>query len=165
MNRQRRPPMKKAATAGTLLSQFLQQSGLAGKLHTYEAFLVWDEVVGPQINAHAQPARIRDGVLEVRVDQAVWMQQLQLMKPKILARLNERLGDKAIKDIFWRRGKIESALVTPTEPDRRPLPPLPVEETARIEEVVAPLNDPELRQRLQHFLVRQAQLDLSRRKD
>jgi predicted nucleic acid-binding Zn ribbon protein len=165
MNRQRRPPMKKAATAGTLLSQFLQQSGLAGKLHTYEAFLVWDEVVGPQIAAHAKPARIRDGVLEVRVDQAVWMQQLQLMKPKILTRLNERLGNQAIKDIFWRRGKIEPVLAAPTEPDRRRPPPLPAEETARIEAVVAPLSDPELRQRLQHFLVRQAQLDLSRRKD
>jgi hypothetical protein len=42
---------------------------------------------------------------------------------------------------------------------------LPAEETARIEAVVAPLSDPELRQRLQQFLVRQAQLDLSRRKD
>jgi hypothetical protein len=93
------------------------------------------------------------------------MQQLQLMKPKILTRLNERLGNQAIKDIFWRRGKIEPVLAAPTEPDRRRPPPLPAEETARIEAVVAPLSDPELRQRLQHFLVRQAQLDLSRRKD
>ncbi len=164
MSRQRRPPMKKAASAGTLLSQLLQTSGLAVKLHTYEAFLVWDKIVGPQIAAHAQPTRIRDGTLEARVDQAVWMQQLQLMKPKILARLNERLGGEVIKDIYWRRGKIESGLVAPAAPDHRLLPPLPAEEAARIEEIVAPLNDCELRRHLQQILVRQAQLDLARRK-
>jgi len=164
MSRQQRPSMKKAATAGTLLSQFLQQSGLAGKLQAYESWRVWNEVVGPQIAAHAQPAKIRDGVLDVRVDQAVWMQQLQLMKPKILARLNERLGAEVIRDIFWRRGRVEQPPVA-AEPGSPPLPPLPAEEMARIEEIVAPLDDDELRWRLQQILVRQAQLDLARSKD
>lgn len=164
MSRQQRPSMKKAATAGTLLGQFLQQSGLAGKLQAYESWRVWNEVVGPQIAAHAQPAKIRDGVLDVRVDQAVWMQQLQLMKPKILARLNERLGAEVIRDIFWRRGRVEPPPVA-AEPASIPLPPLPAEEMARIGKIVAPLEDDELRRRLQQILVKQAQLDQARSKD
>jgi hypothetical protein len=155
--------MKKAAAAGTLLSQFLQQSGLAGKLRAYESWRVWNEVVGPQIAAHAQPAKIRDGVLEIRVDQAVWMQQLQLMKPKILARLNERLGAEVFRDIFWRRGRVEQPPVA-AEPGSLPLPPLPAEDMARIGEIVALLDDAELRRQLQQILVRQAQLDLARSK-
>lgn len=163
MSRQQRPPMKKAAAAGTLLSQFLQQSGLAGKLRAYESWRVWNEVVGPQIAAHAQPAKIRDGVLEIRVDQAVWMQQLQLMKPKILARLNERLGAEVFRDIFWRRGRVEQTPVA-AEPGSLPFPPLPAEDMARIGEIVALLDDAELRRQLQQILVRQAQLDLARSK-
>jgi hypothetical protein len=165
MSRQQRPPMKKAAAAGTLLNQFLQQSGLAGKLRAYESWRVWNEVVGPQIAAHAQPAKIRDGVLDVRVDQAVWMQQLQLMKPKILARLNERLGGEVFRDIFWRRGRVEHPPVTAEELSHAPFPPLPAEEIARIGEIVALLDDAELRRQLQQILVRQAQLDLARSKD
>lgn len=165
MNRQRRPPMRTAATAAALLRQLLQQSGLADKLHAYESLLVWDEVVGPQIRAHARPSRIRDGILEVRVDQAVWMQQLQLMKPKILSRLNQRLGETVIKDIFWKRGNLEPDTVNPATSDRKPPPPLPAAEMARIEEIVAPLKDDELRRELQQLLTRQAQLDLSRRQE
>jgi len=157
--------MKKAAAAGALLSQYMQQSGLAGKLQAYESWRVWDEVVGPQIAAHAQPAKIRDRVLEVRVDQAVWMQQLQLMKPKILARLNERLGEEVIRDIFWRRGTVEQGLPSVTEPASTPLPPLPAEEMTRISGIVALLDDAELRRQLQQILVRQAQLNMARRKD
>jgi hypothetical protein len=132
-------------------------------LRAYESWRVWNEVVGPQIAAHAQPAKIRDGVLDVRVDQAVWMQQLQLMKPKILARLNERLGAEVFRDIFWRRGRVEQPLVA-AEPGSLPLPPLPAEDMARIREIVAPLEDAELRRHLQQLLVRQAQLDLARSK-
>jgi len=163
MTHQRRPPMRTAETTGSLLKQLFQQKGLAGKLHAYEALLVWDEVVGPQIRTHARPSRIRDGILEVRVEQAVWMQQLQLMKPKILSRLNERLGAEVIKDIFWKRGSIETSTPTQALTDRRTLPPLPENEMARVKEIVAPLQDDELRRELQRLLVKQAQLDLSRR--
>lgn len=164
MTRKQRPVMVKAAATGPLLKQLLQQWGLEGKLREYAAWQVWDEVVGPQIAARARPARVRDGVLEVRVDQAVWMQQLQLLKPKILARLNERLGGEVLRDIFWRPGRVESDPTAAAEPRRHPLPPLPVEEAVRIGEIVAPLADPELRRHLQQILVRQAQIDRARRK-
>ncbi|MEJ2698369.1 MAG: DUF721 domain-containing protein, partial [Desulfuromonadales bacterium] len=95
--------MKTAAAAGSLLRQLLGQWGLDRKLREYRAWELWDEVVGPQIAARARPAKLRDGVLEVGVDQAFWMQQLQLMKPKILSSLNARLGEVLIRDIFWRR--------------------------------------------------------------
>lgn len=167
MTRQKRPPMKRAATAGDLLGQFLQQAGLAGKLHAYESWRVWDEVVGPLIAAHAQPARIRDGVLEVRVDQAVWMQQLQLMKPKILSRLNERLGGEPIADIFWRRGRLDERPAASSAGNERPWLERTLDEAeqARIETAIAPLDDDELRARLRAILRHQAQLDKTLKKN
>lgn len=152
--------MKKAASVGNLIQSILRQRGLDGKLREYRAWQVWDEVVGPQIAARARPIRIREGVLEVRVEQPVWMQQLQLLKPKILARLNERLEGGAIKDLYLRRGKIERDLPeakTPQPPSWQSASLTEAEES-RIEATLAPLTDPELRRSLHAILVRQAKL-------
>lgn len=160
----RRSPMKNAASVGNLIEGILRQRGLDEKLREYRAWQIWDEVVGPQIAARARPIRIREGILEVRVDQPVWMQQLQLMKPKILARLNARLEGAALKDLYLRRGKIERAATESAAP-----PPswqsvcLTAEELARIETSLASLDDPELRQRIRAILTRQAKLEKIRK--
>ncbi|MBE0598149.1 MAG: DUF721 domain-containing protein, partial [Desulfuromonadales bacterium] len=88
----KRPAMRKAATTGELVLDLLRRQGLEAKMKEYRAWQIWDQAVGPQIAARARPVRIREGVLEVRVEQAAWMQQLQLLKPKILAKVNEALG-------------------------------------------------------------------------
>jgi hypothetical protein len=159
MSDQRRPPMRRAAGLGVILQDWLQQRGVAERLQDYRAWQLWNEVVGPQIAARAQPSRIRNGVLEIKVDQPVWMQQLQLMKPQLLARLNDRLGAPVFHDLYLRRGQP----APPVRPPARHLPPpplpLPAATEARIEEIVGSLTDTELRQRLRGILRRQAQLE------
>jgi len=102
----RRPKLRQAARAGDLVDKMLQGIGLDERLHQYRALIIWEEVVGPQIAARTRPIRIRDGILEINVDQPTWMQQLQLMKPKILAQLNAELGKATIKDLYLKRGKV-----------------------------------------------------------
>jgi predicted nucleic acid-binding Zn ribbon protein len=51
----------------------------------------WPEVVGPGIAAEATPAAERGGMLTVSCLGAVWAQELDLMGPTILNRLNARL--------------------------------------------------------------------------
>jgi hypothetical protein len=138
---------------------------MEGKLREYRAWQVWDEAVGPQVAARARPVRIREGVLEVRVDSPAWMQQLQLLKPKILARLNERLGGEVIRDLFWRRGRTEPEAVEAPARSQAPAwrtATLTEEELGRVEAALAPLTDPELRQQLRAVLIRQAKLDRTR---
>ena len=60
----------------------------------------WADVVGATIARHARPRRIRRGVLLVEVDGAEWMQELQYLKVDLRARLNERLGRPAVREIF-----------------------------------------------------------------
>ncbi len=165
MNRRDRPRMKKAATAGDLVQQLLQSKGLDAKLDEYRTWLIWDQTVGPQIAARARPLRLRDGVLEVRVEQAVWMQQLQLMKPKILERLNQRLEGAELKDIYLRRGRIDRS----TALENRPAPALPwrkqqltQDEQEQIEETVKGLEDPELKQALRQIFIRQQKVEKAR---
>jgi predicted nucleic acid-binding Zn ribbon protein len=56
------------------------------------AQLAWREVVGEVISAQAQPTSERGGVLTVSCSASVWAQELDLMAPDILERLNGRLG-------------------------------------------------------------------------
>ena len=159
MIRRKRPPMRQAAQAGELLEKLLHNFGLDKRLQQYRALIIWDEVVGPQIDAHARPSKIRGSVLEVCVDQPAWMQQLQLMKPQILKKLNEQLGEAEIKEIFLKRGK-----VPPPMEEEAPVPPawksvhLDLEERKQIDEVLTAIDDPELRTRLERMLSKQARL-------
>jgi len=161
MSAGRRPRRSRTAAIGGVLHDLLQQRGVAERLREYKAWQIWNDVVGPQIAARAQPCRIRDGVLEVRVDQAVWMQQLQLLKPKILSRLNERLGGPIFADMFLRRGRPEPP--PPRRESRAPLPPLAPADAERIESILKDLVDPELRAHLRRLLQRQARLASARK--
>jgi predicted nucleic acid-binding Zn ribbon protein len=57
---------------------------------------VWPATVGPSIAAQAQPTAERGGVLTVSCAASVWAQELDLMAPQILERLNAALGDARV---------------------------------------------------------------------
>lgn len=165
MKRQQRPPLPQAAAVGDLLETLLRQQGLEEKLRQFRTWLLWEETVGPQIAARTRPVRIREGVLEVLVDHPVWMQQLQLLKPKILGRLNERLEGTEIRDLFLRRGRVQPTASGPAKGADEILwrkTHLSRQEEESIEAALAPLSDPDLRQRLRIVLTRQAQLAKAR---
>jgi predicted nucleic acid-binding Zn ribbon protein len=52
----------------------------------------WPEAVGPAIAAEAEPVSEREGVVTVACRSAVWAQELDLLGPELVARLNERLA-------------------------------------------------------------------------
>jgi predicted nucleic acid-binding Zn ribbon protein len=52
----------------------------------------WREAVGAAIATEAQPTRERGGVVTISCTASVWAQELDLMAPAIIKRLNQRLG-------------------------------------------------------------------------
>ena len=54
---------------------------------------VWSQVAGDAIAAEAQPVSERDGAVTVACRSATWAQELDLMGPDLLARLNAALED------------------------------------------------------------------------
>lgn len=163
MIRRRRPPMRRAAQAGELLEKLLHSYGLDKRVRQYRALVIWDEVVGPQIAARARPNKIRGSVLEICVDQPAWMQQLQLMKPQILKKLNAQLGEGEIKEIFLKKGKVQPSAAT-----KAPPPPawksasLDLAEREQIDALLSGVEDLDLRKSLQRMLSKQARLLKSR---
>jgi predicted nucleic acid-binding Zn ribbon protein len=51
----------------------------------------WPDALGVAISEHAKPVAQRAGVLTICCESSVWAQELDLMAPTIVERLNERL--------------------------------------------------------------------------
>jgi len=60
---------------------------------------LWEDVVGPAIASNAQPLRIKNRILKVRVSDPIWFQELKFMEGRIREKLNERLGREAVDKI------------------------------------------------------------------
>jgi predicted nucleic acid-binding Zn ribbon protein len=84
----------------------LKQAGITKRVQQAGIIEEWAELVGPQIASVTAPESITpDGVLRVRVTTAPWANELSLMAPKILARLNSgRTG--RVKEIRWIPGAL-----------------------------------------------------------
>jgi predicted nucleic acid-binding Zn ribbon protein len=95
------------------LESYVRRSGFATRLRQAAVLEVWPRLVGPQIAAVTRPESVTaDGVLRVRVATAPWANELSLMTPGILAKLNaERSG--LFKGIRWIAGPLDQP---PAEP-------------------------------------------------
>jgi predicted nucleic acid-binding Zn ribbon protein len=98
---------RRPATLADALASYLRQSGFAKRMQQAGIIEEWATLVGPQIAAVTQPESVTpDGVLRVRVATAPWANELSLMTPKILARLNAgRTG--RVKEIRWVPGLLD----------------------------------------------------------
>jgi predicted nucleic acid-binding Zn ribbon protein len=83
------------------LTSFFKQAGITKRVEQAGIIEEWAELVGPQIASVTAPESITpDGVLRVRVATAPWANELSLMSPKILARLNAGRSGR-VKGIRW----------------------------------------------------------------
>jgi predicted nucleic acid-binding Zn ribbon protein len=67
------------------------QAALAPATLLAEAQRVWPDAAGPAVAREAAPTAERDGVLTVVCASSVWAQELDLMAPLVLERLNALL--------------------------------------------------------------------------
>jgi predicted nucleic acid-binding Zn ribbon protein len=93
---------------GEVLDKSLKRLELSSQLDQYGIWPIWNDVVGKPIARNAQPEKIRNGILFVKVSSPVWMQQLQFMKQMIADKLNQRLRSEVVKNIFFVVGRIDS---------------------------------------------------------
>ncbi len=91
MTAHRRAPRSINAALDALADQLAPDTLLA------ELQRIWSEVVGEAIAAEAQPTVERGGVVTVSCSASVWAQELDLMAPQILTRLNARLEHGAVR--------------------------------------------------------------------
>src|SRR5215216_4381371 len=88
------------------LTTYFKQAGLTKRVQQAGIIEEWATLVGPQIATVTAPESITpDGVLRVRVATAAWANELSLMSPRILARLNAGRSGR-VKEIRWGPGQL-----------------------------------------------------------
>src|SRR5919201_5824138 len=101
-DRPERPKKSRPMAVAEALEGYLKRAGLARRVGQAQVIPEWPRLVGPQIAAVTMPESItRDGVLFVRVATSSWMNELQLMTPEIMARINAGRGAGRIMTIRW----------------------------------------------------------------
>ena len=68
---------------------------------------IWKDAVGGAIAAHAHPAWIKQGLLRVDVMEPIWLQELAYMEEDIRAKVNLKMGRRAVEKIEFRLGTVE----------------------------------------------------------
>ncbi|MCD9199383.1 DUF721 domain-containing protein [Aeromicrobium wangtongii] len=94
-----RPRNEDPSTIADLLGEVVRNQGWADKLDDQRIFTDWARIVGPEVAQHAQIEGFQDAIVQVRASSTAWATQLKLLAPRIVAKLNEALGDGTVTRI------------------------------------------------------------------
>lgn len=85
---------------GDILKSLKKKTKLGQMLENAEIWAHWPELAGPHLAEHAQPRTIKEGVLRIEVDSAVWMHKFNYHKWAIIKRINRMAGKELVHDVF-----------------------------------------------------------------
>ena len=89
-------------------------SGLTASDLSRRLAAVWVEAVGAEIAANARPVQLREGRLVVTTSSSAWAQTLHAMSEMVVTRVNQQLGDEAVKRAVFRHAGWED--LSPARP-------------------------------------------------
>jgi hypothetical protein len=82
-----------------VLAGVLEQAGLSHLPHEQKLRKNWEALLGPRASAIASLEGLKGWVLRVRVESAVWRQELSFQRESIRKRANEILGAELVKEV------------------------------------------------------------------
>jgi predicted nucleic acid-binding Zn ribbon protein len=132
MPRPRRPPQQ----IGGPIHELLARLDGKGRFAIVRLIRVWPEAVGEAIARRTEVSGLKFHTAVVRVSGAMWIQELNLMKPQILSRLRDALGDDTIRELRFVQGRLSR---------REPTRLRPVGRKYRSAIELPGLHDPQLR--------------------
>ncbi|MFQ5898275.1 MAG: DUF721 domain-containing protein [Candidatus Methylomirabilia bacterium] len=147
------------ARVGSLLSAAVPR--LAGQLVEVRIRNEWRSVMGAEFARHCQPGRLRNGTLELIVDNSPWLQEVTLREAQLRGRLARRFGDAAVRALKVTLGTLAAdegdrpdnrGKAIPTRTGREG--PLSEEEARAVEAATGSIRDPELRLSLRRVLAK-----------
>lgn len=94
-----------ARPAGAVMPRVLADLRIDARRAEVEIIKVWNNLIDPNIVAHAQPVGLRKGTLYVNVDSSVWLAEIvRYRRREILDRLQHCFGRDLIARISFRIG-------------------------------------------------------------
>lgn len=94
-----------ARSTGDVLPKVLSSLRMDQRRAEIEIVRIWNQLLDPNIVAHAQPAGLRKGTLFVTVDSNVWLSEIvRYRRKEILERLQHSFGREVVQKISFRVG-------------------------------------------------------------
>ena len=94
-----------ARSSSQVLPRVLENMRLDRRRSETEIVKVWNNLIDPNLIAHAQPSGLRNGTLFVTVDSSVWLDEIvRYRRREILERLQHSFGRETIARISFRVG-------------------------------------------------------------
>lgn len=75
-----------------IMRDLMNEQGWAKNLAGTRVFTDWATIVGPQIAENTKVEHFADGVVHVSARSTAWAKELTMLAPRIVAKLNEHLG-------------------------------------------------------------------------
>lgn len=82
------------------LNKFLRGSKLKGDLQAMQILDIWEKLMGKTIAKYTDSIKIYGDKLYISTKVAPLKQELMFQKENIIARVNEALGEKVIKEVI-----------------------------------------------------------------
>ena len=145
----------------TALESTLDQLGLSDGIEECKALSLWDDVASA-VSSRAQAVGMSRGKMVVNVTDSVVLHTLSMYKRKYIDKINLLAGKDVLKDIVFRVGKVEKREkeVDAREDYVKQLHSVPLNQTDvdRIDDVVASIEDDEMRGLLRDLFINQKKL-------
>ena len=105
----------------------------------------WPEIVGEAIARRTEIVSLKFHTAVVKVSGAMWIQELNLMRSQILARVTQRLGEDVVRELRFVQGRLSRR-------ERPKLRTVPRATTTRKSIELPELKDPELREAFERLI-------------
>ncbi len=90
----------RATSIASVVERLLGRKSWQGPVTCARIQQQWVEIVGPVNAQHTRPELLTRGLLYVTCDHDTWRTELQYLKPEMLKRIAEVVGEGAVKDVF-----------------------------------------------------------------
>lgn len=91
---------------GGTIQEMLANLDTGGHFELVRLIRIWPEVVGDTIARRTEVGSLKFHTAVVRVSTAMWIQELNLMRPQILSRVNAAMRNDAVREIRFVQGKL-----------------------------------------------------------
>jgi predicted nucleic acid-binding Zn ribbon protein len=96
------------------VERLVETKGWTTEINLHTLLARWALLVGAANAEHSHPEAYADTVLTVRTDSTAWATQLRYLAPRLVAMLNEQLGDGTVPRIkvlgpdapSWKKGRL-----------------------------------------------------------
>jgi len=90
--------------AGAFIAAILRAAGAEDGLHEDQVRAAWKDLAGDFVSRHTEPVSVKNGHLVLRVTQPAMRFHLEQMKPILLARIQQQLGENRIQSVKFTLG-------------------------------------------------------------